>query len=174
MKLSKVLTPSLLTVILLLPLQLSWAQIEVSQQRTSLQGITKFYVAVNVEGNKNLTDEEPLDVTQLQKEVQQKLKNANAQILDQDEVSPGEEYPYLYMHINTKDAGRGIIPFAINIKFYQPVKLTLNRNMPYLASTWDTGNVGVVSHDQIPFIKEAAMALIDEFVRDYKTANSNQ
>ena len=68
------------------------------------------------------------------------------------------------------DAGRGLVPFAVNAQFYQTVVLP-NQRMRTLASTWDYGLVGIASEDQLAIIAEAALNAVDPFIEDYAVAN---
>jgi hypothetical protein len=69
------------------------------------------------------------------------------------------------------DAGRGLYPFAIETRFYQPVTLPHRRNAETQASTWDTGVVGLVSLDQLSTIAESAVDLLATFIEEYRQVN---
>jgi hypothetical protein len=75
------------------------------------------------------------------------------------------------MHINTMDAGQGLVPFSVSLDFYQPAELTLNRNLQTSVSTWQTGLVGIVSYDRMNVIGESAVNLLDDFIKDYNQVN---
>jgi hypothetical protein len=70
------------------------------------------------------------------------------------------------------DAGRGLVPFSISVRFYQPVKLSLNRDRQTSASTWETGTVGIVSYDRMNIIGESVQNLVGDFIRDFKRMNN--
>lgn len=146
---------------------------EIKRQQNSLRGIRSFYLVVNVEGSKRVTDHKILNVPMLTNSFKDTLEKAGLQVLNNNpkKIRPSGS-PYLFVHINTMDAGRGLIPFNVSINFYQPVKLTLNRSMPTLASTWETSAVGIVSVDQLRFIIESASNLVKAFTEDYHKANS--
>ncbi len=146
------------------------AQNEITSQRKSLQGLQQFYLTVNLEAGSDLSEKKALDLPKIQEEAVQKLKSADLP-LETGKTPGGQQHAMLIMHINTMDAGRGIVPFAVNIDLYQPVKLTLNRDLEQTASTWNTGNVGVVSYDNLPTIRESAITLLEDFINDYKAAN---
>jgi hypothetical protein len=148
------------------------AQNEITTQRASLQGLQQFYMTVNVETGPKLSKKEELDVSSLQQRATVKLQKAGLP-LETGRTPKGREHAILIMHINAMDAGRGIVPFAVDVDLYQPVKLTLNRDIDHTASTWNTGNVGVVSYDNLSTIPNAALMQLDDFIKDYETANQS-
>lgn len=159
---------------LLLP-SLAKAQGEVQGEVNSLKAINSFYFVVNVEGNEQLTSEEQLNVTDLQTKFHNYIKKAGLNVLPSNIKTPAAAgVPFLRLHINVMNAGRGLIPFAINLNLYQPVKLVLDRNHKTLASTWNTGNVGIVSYNKLNVIEESAQGMLDEFIQDYKKVNPNR
>ncbi len=149
----------------------SFAQSEVERELSSLHGIGHFYFVLNVEGNKNLTEKEQLNVPKLQKQLHDHLQSKGMDVLPNTDQPAAAEVPYLRLHINAMDAGRGLVPFAISVNFYQPVKLVLNRDRQTLASTWNTGYVGIVSYDRMGVIDTAAVDMLNEFILDYRRVN---
>jgi len=147
------------------------AQNEIEIQQSSLRGIGEFYVAINVEGNDSLAYRDPLSTGQIRQDVIQELKEAGLPFIDKEALNPNLRYPYLLVHLNLMHAGRGIVPFAVNLNFYQPVKLSLNRDKPFYASTWNTGNVGVVSLDRLAVIPESIHKTVRVFIEDFRKAN---
>ena len=141
---------------------------EVEMSQNTMQGLRRFYVSVNLEWNKTLADHADMTKVNIQKEVEKKLSDAGIDIIKQTNAA---DVPYLYLHVNMMDAGRGLVPFAIQIALYQPVKLTLNRNRPAMAVTWNAGNVGIVSYDKMDVIHESAMNQVDKFLDIYKSVN---
>ena len=75
------------------------------------------------------------------------------------------------MHVNAMELENGLIPFSIELRLYQPVKLVLHDELQTSASTWETGMVGIVSFDRLDVINRAASGLIDDFIEDYKRSN---
>ncbi|HKJ45598.1 MAG TPA: hypothetical protein VJ991_07205 [Balneolales bacterium] len=147
-------------------------QSEIQREQSSLKGIHNFYLVINVEGSKRITQQMALNVPDLTNSFKDSLIQSGLHVLDDTERAKANNAPYLYIHINTMDAGRGLIPFNVEIDFYQPVELTLNRSMPTLASTWETSAVGLVSMDQLPYILGSASDLLKEFIRDYNSVNN--
>lgn len=166
----RLLLVGLVTLISWISVRPAFTQNEISTQRASLEGLQRFYITVNVEASPKLTEKKQLDVTQLQEQATKKLTKSGIPVKT-GKTPRGQDHAMLIMHINAMDAGRGIVPFAVDVDLYQPVKLTLNRDMEHTASTWNTGNVGVVSYDNLSTIPEAALMQLDDFIKDYKAAN---
>lgn len=162
-----------LVVILCLYSSLAWAQNEVVRERSSLKGIDAMGFTINVEKNAPLENETKLDIGALQQMGETTLKEGGIRLIPDEEVKHSDEIPFLYMHINTMDVGRGLIPFNISLYFYQPVKLTLNRDLQTTANTWESATLGLVSYDQLELIKKAARDLLQEFIDDYNQVNSS-
>jgi len=148
-----------------------FAQNEVVRQRISLQGIQEVGFTANLEGSRTVTSDKNLTPTVIREAVVEELINNNIRFVDDEEVRSSADIPFLYMHINMMELDNGLIPFSVELRLYQPVKLSLNRNMETTASTWESGMVGIVSLDQISVIREAAVNEVLTFIDDYQTAN---
>lgn len=151
---------------------LTQAQNEIQRERSSLQGINEMGFTVNLEVNTTLNEQGEIEVTSIKDAVQKRLDEANISTVSDETVESSADIPFLYMHINTMDAGRGLVPFSISLRFYQPVKLSLNRDRQTSASTWETGTVGLVSYDRMNVILEAAENLTGDFIRDFQRVNN--
>lgn len=149
-----------------------WAQNEVDRERSSLQGIQSMGLSVNYEANAPLTEKGDIELSSLQEMGEQTLQEGDITLIPDEEVRQSDQIPLLYLHINAMDAGQGLVPFAINLYFYQPVKLTLNQDIQTTANTWESSTVGLVSYDQLHLISEAAQDLLKEFIRDYHNINN--
>lgn len=161
-----------LMIVLLFPLTLL-GQNEIERSRISLQGLQEFGFTANIEGSRRVVDHDSLTPTLIRQQAINQLIEAEIRFVSDEEVESSADIPFLYMHINTMELDNGLVPFSINLQLYQPVKLTLNRDLQTSASTWDTGMVGIVSRDQLPVINQAVENMIAEFIDDYQRANSN-
>jgi hypothetical protein len=148
-----------------------FAQNEIERERLSLQGLQEFGFTANIEGNRTVTSHEKLTPTVIRQEAINKIVQAGLRFVSDEEVRSSADIPFLYMHINTMQLENGLVPFSIQLRLYQPVKLTLNRDLQTSASTWETGMVGIVSLDQLPMINMAANDLISDFIEDYYSSN---
>ncbi len=149
------------------------AQNEISRARIPLQGLQEFGFTANIEGSRTVTDSDSLTPSVIRQEAVNQIIEAGLRFVSDEEVQSSADIPFLYMHINTMQLDNGLVPFSIQLQLFQPVKLTLNRDLQTSASTWDSGMVGIVSLDQLPVINQAASNLIAEFIEDYRAANYN-
>lgn len=165
------LTVSLLLLLLSIPI-VSQAQNEIEREISSLRGINELGFTVNLETNVTLNEKGEIEVTSIKDAAEQRLSEAGIPLVSDREVKSSADIPFLYMHINTMDAGQGLVPFSISLRFYQPVKLQLNRDRQTSASTWETGMVGIVSYDRMNIIQEAAVNLLGDFIDDFRSVNN--
>ena len=149
------------------------AQNEVGRERNSLRGIQAMGFTVNVESNTSIADYSEINVDSLIQMGQRTLKESGISLIPDRKVQSSDEIPFLYLHINSMDAGQGLVPFSLTLYFYQPVKLMLNRDIQTSSITWESGSVGIVSYDQMGMIPDAAQNLIEEFITDFKQINSS-
>jgi len=165
-------TPIILVQVLFLTLpMLIFAQNEIERERLSLQGLQEFGFTANIEGTHTVISHERLTPTIIRQEAINKIVQAGLRFVSDEEVRSSADIPFLYMHINTMQLDNGLVPFSIQLRLYQPVKLTLNRDLQTSASTWETGVVGIVSLDRLPLINEAAGDLVSDFIEDYNSTN---
>jgi len=170
MKAASILT--VLIFLLVLPFQLH-AQNEVERERISLQGLQEFGFTANIEGSRDIADSEKLTPSVIRQQSINQLVEAGIRYVSDEEVRSSADIPFIYMHINAMQLENGLVPFSIQLRVYQPVRLTLNRNLNTSASTWETGMVGIVSYDRLATINRAAEDLIMTFIDDYYKANPN-
>ncbi|REL38470.1 hypothetical protein DYD21_00530 [Rhodohalobacter sp. SW132] len=150
------------------------AQNEIERERISLEGLQEFGFTANIEGSRTIADSETLTPSVIRQDAINRLLNADLRYVADEEVHSSADIPFLYMHINAMEMENGLIPFSIELRLYQPVKLTLNRDMQTSASTWETGMVGLVSYDRLPVINQAAQNLLDTFIEDYHQSNRSR
>ncbi|MDZ7695211.1 MAG: hypothetical protein U5K69_29520 [Balneolaceae bacterium] len=161
----------LLSLLIFFTVESAAAQNEVERERSSLRGIAEMGFTVNLEVNASLNEKGEIEITSIKEMAESRLEEADISLIPDERVRSSADIPYLYMHINTMDAGRGLVPFSISIDFYQPAELTLNRDFETSVSTWQTGTVGIVSYDRLNIIGESAVNLLDNFISDYHQVN---
>lgn len=127
--------------------------------------------SINVEYTGSLTEKTELEIDSVRDRAIRKLKEAALPVVREEKLRKDDSIPLVFMHINIMDAGRGLVPYSISIRFYQPVKLVLNRDIQTPASTWETGLVGIVSYDSMNEIRNAAVDLLQDFIDDYNQVN---
>ena len=163
-------SPFLLLIFSFLCIELSHAQIEIARERSSLFGIKEFGVVVNIQKPAAL-ETEHLNVVAIRKEIVENLKSLSASILDDRTLRQSDEFPILYIHINVMEAPNYTYPFSIELDFYQPVKLRLNRDLGTIASTWNRGQVGIVSGVLLNVIAEEAVYATKQFKDEFSEVN---
>lgn len=160
----------LILFLLAIPAQLL-AQNEVGRERLSLQGLQEFGFTANIEGSRTIAGDPNLTPGMLRQDAVSQLREANIRFVADEEVSSSADIPFLYMHVNAMELENGLVPFSIELRLYQPVKLVLNRDLQTSASTWENGVVGIVSLDRLTLINEAASELVTDFINDYAIYN---
>lgn len=159
-----------LTLILISPLSL-FAQNEVVREQISLEGLQEMGFTANIEGSIEIASSDTLTPTIIRQQSVNQLVDANIRYVQDEEVESSADIPFLHMHINVMQMENGLIPFSINLRLYQPVKLMLNRDLETTATTWETGLVGLVSFDQLHVINQSAMGLVETFIDDFHKSN---
>lgn len=162
-----------LLLILLIPCSLL-AQNEIERERIALEGLQEFGFTANIEGSRTIADDENLTPSLIREMAVRQLVEADIRYVADEEVRSSADIPFLHLHINAMEMENGLIPFSIKLRLYQPVKLSLNRDLETTASTWEDGMVGLVSYDQVVVIGEAASNIIETFINDYRQANNQQ
>lgn len=160
----------LITVISLFISSMCLAQNEVIREQNSLQGITEFGVVVNIEKPERL-EELTLRVDSVRTLLLAELIELPVTILDDETLKESDLFPILHLHINVMYAMPGIYPFTAEMKFYQPVKLSLSNDIQTTAATWHNSFVGVVSPDLADIISVQSVKLVHSFRNDYLSAN---
>lgn len=150
------------------------AQNEIDRERISLEGLQEFGFTANIEGSRTIAEAETLTPSTIRQEAVSQLVGADLRYVSDEEVNSSADIPFLHLHINAMEMENGLIPFSIALRLYQPVKLSLNRDLQSTAITWQTGMVGLVSYDQIQTISDAASNMIAEFIDDYNLANGRR
>ena len=161
----------LLTMFLLALPAAGWAQTELAREHASLKGISGFYLSLNVEGPAAVLGEPALDFHALTTRLRARLEAAGLPLYPEAEMDPAARVPYLHVHVNTMAAGRGLVPFGVEVRFFQAVRLARRPGATTVAATWSTSLVGLVSHDQLALIPEATADLVEEFIVAFRQVN---
>lgn len=119
-----------------------------------------------------------LSVSQIQIDVESKLRKAGIEILTAEEnekIQPLRK-PYLYIKINSYKLPFRRETFAFNIAIALNQKVLLrghpdSKRKTFYAPTWYTSFVGGVGGKNIPEILEVLKELMDKFISAYHTAN---
>jgi hypothetical protein len=138
--------------------------------RATLKGLRG--VRVLVEDLASEVEREGLVKEQLQKGIEERLRQAGIRILTQEEAvkAPGE--PYLYVNINVSfDKGREICSYSIDAALIQNVTLVRSPKQTTYAVTWSTGGVGLISRKSLSELKESVEEIADIFGKAFLSVN---
>ena len=147
-----------------------FAQNEVETERHSLIGIKKFGVSVEIEKPIGL-QEASLNPAQIRKEINKSFESLPITLLSFNELKESFYNPFFYVHVNIMQAEDGIYPFSIEMRFYQPIKLSLKNDVESMASTWHSGYVGMVSFDRVNEIAGVVVEATKEFKEEFERLN---
>lgn len=134
----------------------------------TLVGLNDFAVVVDLEGTRALTEADALAA--VSDAVLEQLRAAEIRATPLQRGVPEGYAPYLYVHINMMDAGRGLIPFAVDVQLFQPARLQRDQALLTAAATWEAGVVGLVSSDNLGLVPEAVHNLVAAFIDAYQLA----
>ena len=173
LKIARIVRSSCRAALLLLVLasftQQAVAQTDRSAQIESLSHIRTFGLVVDIESTQSLSEDATLNVEEW-------VAGFSDTIRERVGFSPRENLdvhkdPFVYVHANILDFGRGLVPFSIEVSLRQQVNVAGN---DMIAPTWETGVVGLVSTDRLRSIRESAGRLLEEFLTDYRAARQHQ
>ncbi|MEO9887529.1 MAG: hypothetical protein ABJR05_09010 [Balneola sp.] len=148
----------------------SIAQNEIETERHSLVGITQFGISVEIEKPIGL-QEITLNPAEIQDEISKSFATLPATLLSFNELKRSFYNPFFYVHVNIMQAEDGIYPFSIEMRFYQPIKLSLKNDVESMASTWHSGYVGMVSFDRTNEIAGVVLEATKEFKDEFERLN---
>lgn len=138
-------------------------------ERESLRGVRA--ISVLVESLPDDIEGYGLTKSQIQTDVELRLRKAGIRVLTEEETSPGS--PRLYVNVNALKTNT--IPPTIPIygvcaivQFYQLVSLTKDGSR-HLGVTWGKHQMGIFR--EIRSSREHLGNLVDEFINDYLTVN---
>lgn len=147
------------------------AQTELEQARRALQGVEGFYLSLNLEGSNAVLAHEALEIRSLEDALALHLTEAGLTVLPDAGVPAAERVPYLHVHLNLMETAQGQIPFAVEVRFFQAVRLLRDPSLTTVAATWESSLVGLTYPNQLPIITEAAVGLVQEFAEDWHRVN---
>lgn len=140
-------------------------------ENESLRGLKGVYVLIEVLDPD--TEEDGLRKSQIQTDVELKLRLAGIKVLTEEERFKETGAPFLYVAINIlrRDSGLSYV-FFTNVSFQQLVCLVRNKNIYVFAKTWDEGVLGHGGIGNIAnFIRDSVKDKVDIFINDYLSVN---
>nr|MDA8125056.1 hypothetical protein [Deltaproteobacteria bacterium] len=80
----------------------------------------------------------------------------------------------LYVNINTHETERYWYAYDIKLELRQIVLLEVNPRIKTLADTWSINITGETNIGNLNILKKDALALVEGFIRAYKSVNQNK
>jgi hypothetical protein len=117
------------------------------------------------------------DVTRagLKTDIEMQLRRADIRVVNRVEAMSTPGIPHLILKVTThKDAAGYIYAFGIELNLVQDVVLSRNSKFSGRAATWSTGVVGLVGAQSLLSMLPSVWDRVDQFVKDYRTANPKQ
>lgn len=142
------------------------AQADLEAERNSLEGVTSFALRLTVEAPRELSGSGALSTAALAESVIEQLRAAGLPVTSREDAQS-----YLHVHVNTMSLENGLVPFAIEANFYQPVRLQTSAGGETTAATWGESVLGLVTRDRLPTIAGSVEQLVDQFARDFEIVN---
>ena len=135
-------------------------------------------VEVLVEEVKPELENYNLTAIEIQKDVENKLREAEIKILSKEEnekIHPLRK-PYLYVKINSRKLPwkREVIAYTVEIALKQLVTLPAQAKparKPFYAPTWYKNIVGAATPKDFGEIREGVNQIMEKFIKAYQTAN---
>src|SRR5207249_6328300 len=137
--------------------------------RKTLAGLTGLYVSVE-----HIPDEmqrDGLDTTQIQTDVELKLRQAGITVLTRQEWLSTAAAPFLYVNVQAIK-NSNLYAFSVDVQLRQRVTLVHDPAVLILATTWSaTGVIGTVGSKKLSSLRETVRDLTDQFINAYLAAN---
>ncbi len=147
------------------------AQQFTSDKKQTLSGISAFLLVV--EFADDAPEMDGLNRSELEIEIAQRLRRSGIRLMNEAEWSRERGVPYLYVHLNTVRTELGFYSYRIEVKFNQEVQPVRNNGISTMASTWETGLLGLIGVNRIENIRPEIIGMVDEFIQDYQAVNLN-
>jgi hypothetical protein len=112
----------------------------------------------------------------VRKTVEEVLGTAGIPALSESQMQKSPGSPYIFVTVNTYNDERAVLyAFHVQIEFRQKVRLDRNSSGPFMATTWESGNiVGLVGEDKISTATDAIAKCATEFTIAYLRGNEKQ
>lgn len=139
-----------------------------SDNKETLRGLKGVFVLI--EPLKPEIEKDGLTESQIQTDVELKLRLAGIKVLSKEEqvMSPGSPYLYVIPHIRKMDYNRGYL-YTISVEFCQKVYLERDLKISSVATTWSTGCLG--TDPDLNSIRTVIKDQVDIFINDYLAVN---
>lgn len=112
-----------------------------------------------------------ITVVQLQQDIESRLQAASIKTVTVNDWRKLAGRPLLYVNINTHETERYWYAYDIKLELRQIVLLEVDPNIKTLADTWSINITGEANIGNLNILKKDALALVDGFIRAYKSVN---
>lgn len=138
-------------------------------QRPSLRDLNGVEVLVSI----SLPEGEALDLTrsQLQSEVEVKLRTAGVRTLSSESSFDTPGSPFLYVKLSAFKADPSGYVCRIDVDLNQDVILERDPAIRTVATTWQTGWVGLFPQLKMSALREPINSRLERFISDYLALN---
>jgi hypothetical protein len=142
--------------------------------KESLKGLTGVWVLIERFRDPNIREEGGLTTSQLQTDVELKLRKAAISVLTKEERLATKDAPCLYVRVNPVTIPE--IPFyaySIEVELKQTVLLIRNPSIEVVGcSTWARGMAGYAGKALfVKTIREVVGDMVDQFINDFLALN---
>ena len=140
--------------------------------RQSLKGLKG--VGVLLEDLHADVEQDGLNKTSIQTDVELKLRQAGITVLTQAERRAAPGGPFLYITVNTQQrpTAAGLYAYSISVELSQNVQLERDPTIQIVgATTWSVGEVGTVGRDRLRGVRDGIKDLVDMFINAYLSVN---
>ncbi len=151
--------------------QSAQAQNFTADKKQSLTNLDAFLLVV--EFAQDAVELDGLSRTELEIEIAQRLRRSGIRLMGEVEWSRQPGVPYLYVNLITVRSELGFYSYRIEVKFNQEVQPVRNSGITSMATTWESGLLGLIGVRRIGAIKPEILSLVDEFIQDFQSANFN-
>ena len=145
--------------------------IDGKSNRATLQGLKG--VGVLVENLAPDVEKEGLVKSQIQTDVESRLRAAGVKVLTKEECAgtPGEPYLYVNINLNIAETESDAYPYSVDLLFIQKVSLLRDPKITTYAVTWSTGGVGSIGKKIVGQLRDDVKGMVDLFIKAYQGEN---
>lgn len=141
--------------------------------QASLRGVKAICADVDIDRQ---AQRNGLQRSRMQQLVEARLARAGITVIPQAEGSAtsGTECLKIFINTHTFSGWRdmGLCAFSVYSQFMQPIVLVRDASTKGMGSTWSINFTGMVGKKSLNRIEEKVIEIVDEFIKDYSTANS--
>jgi hypothetical protein len=138
----------------------------------TLKGIQALRVVIESFGSD--VEASGLRQSDIQTDVELKLRLAGIRVLTQEEwlKESGTPFLYVYAHVTLSKQNPGFVIYSIEVGLEQKVVLLRDPSMTTIAPTWQSGSMmGIVATSDPRHIRDKAKDIVDVFLNAYLSVN---